>query len=200
MRVTSTTWLRRALAAVLRLSVDGAVNVPPSGGVVVAANHARRQLDPLLLALATPRRLTFTSATDLRRRPLVRLARRLADVVFVEPDLATLVQFRRRCGAVLSAGGAIAIFPEGPLMGSGRGDFQLGAAYLALSVGVPVVPAWIEGRTRVRFGRALAPPRGRVDRPTLRTFTDEIRRAVVALQPAADVLVAARLSAVRPTR
>ncbi len=178
--------VRRMLSPVLRMTVEGASSVPSRGPLIVATNHARRQLDPLLLALATPRRTNFVSGVDLRLQPVVRLAALIGHVLYVAPELSSLREFRRRCQNLLGRGEAIVIFPEGARMGDGAGVFRHGAAYLALCGRAAVLPAWIERSGRrcftVRFGQTIVPPLAPVNRATVTQLTDEIRAAILALR------------------
>jgi len=178
--------LRHAMARLLGLRVEGAERVPASAPLIVVANHARRQVDPLLLALATPRATTFLSGRDLRRRLLLRLAERMSEVLYVPGDTGSLPRFRRQCGAALARGAALVVFPEGAAMGDGAGVFRDGAAYLALSAGAWLSPAWIGrcGRHRftVRFGPPISPPTGPLNRGTVSRLTGEIQAAIIALK------------------
>lgn len=180
--------LQRFLSRLLRLRVEGAERVPERAPLIVVANHARRQVDPLLLALAVPRSTAFISARDLRRRPLVRLAEGLNVVLYVPLHTGSLARFRRQCGDSLARGEALIVFPEGAAMGDGTGRFRDGAAYLALSASAWVSPAWIGRCGRrcftVRFGPPIRPPVGPVNRQTVARLTDEIQAAIVALQQA----------------
>lgn len=178
--------LHHVLARLLKLRVEGAERVPASPPLIVVANHARRQVDPLLLALATPRATTFISGRDLRRRPLLRLAERMSEVLYVPGDAGSLSRFRRQCGDALARGSALVVFPEGAAMGDGVGVFRDGAAYLALTAGAWLSPAWIGrcGRHRftVRFGPPISPRPGPLNRRTVSRLTGEIQAAVTALK------------------
>jgi 1-acyl-sn-glycerol-3-phosphate acyltransferase len=180
MTIARTLW--RPLLAV---EVDGTGNVPTHGPLIVAANHGRRRLDPLVLGLASPRRPTFVSAIDLRRRMSQRLAGVLVDILYVEASTATLARFRQQCESAFRRDAMLVIFPEGAAMGGGAGLFRLGTAYLAQRAAVPVTPTWIEqcGRRRfqVRFGPTIHPPRAVLNRRTLTRLTDEIQGAILSL-------------------
>lgn len=103
------------------------------------------------------------------------------------------------CRAVLERGEILLMFPEGTRSMTGSiGPFRSGAAQLAIAVGCPVVPAFIEGgadilpkkarmlrprKLRVVFGDALTPPPGPVDLQKVQEFTKQLEQAVIALKP-----------------
>ncbi|HXH77738.1 lysophospholipid acyltransferase family protein [Nocardioides sp.] len=164
---------RRALLRALRpvlgtgiarwwdLRVHGADDVPVSGPVIFASNHAG-WLDGPLLAMMSPRPVhaltkqemfdgllgTFLTATG--QIPLNRFS--------ADPSAI------KTCLRVLADGGAIGIFPEGT-RGAGELEvFHHGAAFLALVSGAPVVPVTQVGTRLPGGGTSSIPPRGsRID-------------------------------------
>lgn len=167
------------------------------GPVIFAANHASH-LDTPLILLSLP--------DEWRRRTAVAAA---ADYFFDTwwRAVGSAIVFNtfpidRRGGSmattpgeVLADGWSLVIFPEGTRSKDGWvGRFQLGAAYLAVEHGVPVVPVahrgtfaamprgqgWPSGGRRqltIRFGEPLHPAPG----DSARTFAPRIRDAVAAL-------------------
>ena len=133
----------------------------PPGAVVVAANH-ESVLDPPLLALAADQPLHFLAKVELWRYPP---GAWLMDALGGIP----ITRDRRdrdalgRALELLEAGEAVALFPEGTVQG---GVWTRGAARLALTAGVPLVPVRIVGS-----GRALS--RRRVGFPRLRLVVGE---------------------------
>jgi 1-acyl-sn-glycerol-3-phosphate acyltransferase len=162
-------------------------NLPLSGKLILVANHARRFMDPLVLAIATPRELVIVSHTDLGRRPLAGLMARLAGTIFVTPSLAIGTQLVVECERALAGGAALGVFPEGREMGDGFGTFKPGASYLALRNHCPVVPVWIERcglrRFLVVYGAPVTPEAVPVNRVNLERLTRELQSAVLALRP-----------------
>jgi 1-acyl-sn-glycerol-3-phosphate acyltransferase len=150
------------------LRVEGAEHVPRQGPVIIAANH-RSMLDVPLLVLACPRPVVFMAKEELfRSRALGRffrllggfpVRREMADVRAIDIALA-----------VLERGDVLGIYPEGKRSKSGEMlPLLRGAAWMALRMGAPIVPAGIHGtfrpqgarrtflkRTRVCFGPAMA--------------------------------------------
>jgi 1-acyl-sn-glycerol-3-phosphate acyltransferase len=133
-----------------KVTVIGGEHVPKTGAVLLAGNHTGFLDGPLLYALS-PRPATFLAKSELFVGPLARPLVWLGQIPVHRghPDRAAL-----RSGlAVLAAGGALGVFPEGA-----RGSGQLeevsdGLAYLALRSGAHVVPLAV-------LGTAAAMPKG----------------------------------------
>ena len=127
--------------------------VPP-GAVVVAANH-ESVLDPPLLALAANQPLHFLAKVELWRYPPgAWLMDALGGIPITRDrrDRDALV----RALELLEAGEAVALFPEGTVRG---GVWTRGAARLALTAGVPLVPVRIVGSGRALSRRRVGFPR-----------------------------------------
>jgi 1-acyl-sn-glycerol-3-phosphate acyltransferase len=138
----------------------GAENVPATGPVLFAANHASIMDGPLLYGV-TPRRAHFLVKKEMfEGSPLTR---------FVGWSLlqAGQIPIDRSRGdrdalqsvlAVLAAGGAAGVFPEGT---RGRGDaasVRSGIAWIALQSGAPVVPVACLGAHRPGERSRSVPP------------------------------------------
>jgi 1-acyl-sn-glycerol-3-phosphate acyltransferase len=152
---------RTVLALTGGLRVSGAATLP-AGPCVIVANH-RSHADTAALLAAVPA----------RRRPAVAAA---ADYWFrggVRPGVCRVLcaafPVRRSGGGsadlaaaarLLAAGHDVIIFPEGTRSRDGRtGDFHRGAARLAATADVPLVPAGLSGTG------TLLPPGGSARRP-----------------------------------
>ncbi len=137
--------IAKVLAWVLfRPKVSGTHHIPERGGVLIVANHPT-YLDPILLAIVSPRPLSFVAKRPLFSMPIVRTFLWLCDCIPVEQDapdrraLRLSVQKLRR-------GDALVIFPEGTRSDHGRmRPFQLGPALIAAEAQVPIVPCGIAG-------------------------------------------------------
>jgi 1-acyl-sn-glycerol-3-phosphate acyltransferase len=116
------------LHGVFRLDAHGVENLPAEGGFVLAANHTSN-FDPwpLGMPLWPKRQLLFMAKAEL---------------------------FNPILGPPLRAGGVVAMFPEGTRQRKGlRKKFEHkprpGSARIALTAGVPLVPAAIKGMDRL---------------------------------------------------
>jgi len=201
---TRPSWLYLAIGAVslpvvkllFRHRATGTENVPTTGGFVLAANHWSN-LDPWPLAIPLfPRRfLRFMAKAELFWFPLGPIIR--AGGAFKvrrgESDgeaIATAVELVR-------GGYAIVMFPEGTRRRKGmrkrhEARWRSGAARIALTAGVPLVPAGISGTERLaRLGPlrvAYGAPIATDDLSELplgeaaRVATDRLRDAITALE------------------
>ena len=134
--------------------VHGAEHVPATGPVVVAANHIGI-IDGPLMAIYAPRPVHAMTKQEMFRGFLGRFLRWAGQIPLdrfhADPRA---VRFAVRC---LREGRVVGIFPEGT-RGTGELDtFHRGAAYLALTVGAPVVPLMMFG-TREPGGSSSSLP------------------------------------------
>ncbi len=142
------------------LDVDGVDNLPPTGGIVVAANHLTEfDVFPLQLALSRP--LFYMGKAELFQKLFLRALLKPLGAFPVyrgARDEWSLEHARQ----VLEGGQALALFPEGTRSyGMGLKVARSGAARLALAANCPLVPVTIEGsqdlfknfprRTRVKI-------------------------------------------------
>lgn len=172
--------------------------VPLQGPVLIASNHIS-YIDPVLLPAAMPRKLVFLAKEELFQIWGLGWFLRAGGVMPVKrgyPDRAAL----RRAEAVLKAGGALCMFPEGTRSKDARLlPGQTGVAFIALRCGVPVLPVGISGtqsvsrpgdifrrpRITLKVGHPIFPQvRDRETRgEALRDLTHEIMMAIAALLP-----------------
>ena len=168
----STLWiLSRTLGVALfgvRVRCDEPL--PPAGGVLVLSTH-QSHLDPLLLGLATQRRLSSMARSSLYRFKPFGFVITALDAVPIDREgsavAAMKVVIKR-----LQDGAAVIVFPEGTRTHDGRmGEIKSGFAILAKKARVPIAPVAIvgayecwprsrrfprPGRIRLEFGRVLA--------------------------------------------
>jgi 1-acyl-sn-glycerol-3-phosphate acyltransferase len=150
-----------------RFRSKGEEHLPPSGGFVLSANHMSN-LDPwpLGIPLYPDRQLRFMAKIEMYKPPLKWI---------LEPAGAFPVrrgmgdeEAMDRAVELAKAGEVVAIFPEGTRRNKGRikkrhkARPHAGAARVALTAGVPLVPAAIGGTERLmRLGPlrvAYGPP------------------------------------------
>jgi len=175
-----------------RFSCSGGENIPPTGPLLICANHLA-WWDPLLLAIACRRRICFMAKAELFRGWLIPLGLLLRGVGGFPvrrgtPDRKALDHTLQ----LLREGKAVGIFPEGTRSPSGRfRRAQSGVGMIVLKTGVPVVPAYIEGPyafrrpLRLTIGRPVtieAPPgEGRSRAEIRQAVADEIMVRIAAL-------------------
>jgi len=167
-----------------RVDVVGAAHVPPTGPLLMMANHASRVLDGLLVQWASPRQTLLVAHADIATHPFLRPLFSKKRVIVVDDSLKSLKAMVDNCCASLAEGSAILFFPEGRSMGDGKGAFRSGAGYVAARAQCPATPvrisrpSWL--RYRVAFGELLPPPE-KTDRATLKTYMATVKDRVLAL-------------------
>ena len=150
MNTTDFAWLlgRPTIGGVTRLAarlrVYGADRVPLTGGLVVACNHFG-WIDPPALGAASPRVLYYMAKVEAHRVPgLGQLMRSFGafSVRRGESDREAVRTMRQ----IVADGHALGLFAEGTRQRSGvPGPVQPGAAMVAITENVPVVPVAIHG-------------------------------------------------------
>lgn len=182
-----------------RLSVEGVEHVPVDGPFVVAPVH-RSNIDTLVVAAVTRRRLRFMGKDSLWKfAPIGKVLSALGGfpVHRGTADREAL----RRCIEVLRGGEPLVIFPEGTRQ-SGPHVQPLfeGAAYVAVKTGVPIVPVGIGGserampkgsktirpvKIRIVVGEPLHPPAvpegERAPRRAVHELTEQLHERLQAL-------------------
>ncbi|HEX9164825.1 MAG TPA: lysophospholipid acyltransferase family protein [Gemmatimonadales bacterium] len=161
--------MRRLITAVLaalvriffrRVEIAGRENVPVTGPVILAGNHPNALIDPVMLLVHAGRPVSFMAKEPLFRTPVIGWLVRGLDSIPVyrrmdqadtRRNLATFTAAR----ALLSAGGCIAIFPEGTSHSDpAMKPFRTGAARIALGAGaggLVIVPVGLFYTAKTRF-------------------------------------------------
>jgi len=156
------------------LKVVGRENVPMSGPLIIAANHASL-LDPPLLGVASPRVFAIMAKQELFEQKVGGF--RILNTVIrglgafpVQREKADRKALRHAM-QVLQGGQAVALFPEGTRTPDGKlGPAEPGLGLIAHSTGAPIIPVYLKGtdqalskvrkgfrlvRTEVRFGKPI---------------------------------------------
>jgi 1-acyl-sn-glycerol-3-phosphate acyltransferase len=128
------------------LVVEGRENIPPEGGVIIAANHIS-YIDPPLIGAVLPRRATFMARKGLFEMPALRWAMKQTAIPVDrnKTQPSTIKEAVRR----LKKGEVIVLFPEGRRSDTGELlEGKRGIGMLASLSHAPVVPALIKGTDR----------------------------------------------------
>jgi len=144
-----------------RLKVEGRENIPRQGAFVLCANHIHA-LDPLALAIAVPRRLSFMGKKELFANPLGGRFFRILGAFPVDRGGADMSAYRMAIKR-LAAGHGLLVFSQGTRMQVlNIADTKGGAALFSVKAKVPVVPVGISSSYRwfapvtVRFGAPVS--------------------------------------------
>ena len=132
-----------------QLRVYGSERIPDHGGVVLAMNHFST-VDVITFGAASPRTILYVGKSEAHRVPgLGHLMRAFGSfsVSRGEADRQAVWMMRQ----FARDGETLGVFVEGTRQKSGvPGEVQPGAAMVAISEGVPVVPGAVEGSQRWR--------------------------------------------------
>ncbi len=191
--------------ALWRPTVTGLEHVPRSGGVLLASNH-RSFIDSVVIPVVVPRKVVFLAKSDYFTGTGVKgaLSRAWFESLGMLPvdrdDTNAALASLGIAQEVLERGEAFGIYPEGTRSRDGRlYRGRTGAAHLALTTGVPVVPVGLRGTedlqpvgarlprlvpVSVSFGAPITTT-GRFEGVPLgrarRELTDEVMEAIAAL-------------------
>jgi 1-acyl-sn-glycerol-3-phosphate acyltransferase len=130
-----------------RIRLEGAGHIPASGPVILASNH-RSNMDPVLLAAAVRRPVTFMAKVELFVWPLGWILRLIGQFPVQRGGIDR--EALRRSSAVLARGGVLGLFPEGTRGDGSFASVHPGLAYIVLRERCPVLPVAIFGTERVR--------------------------------------------------
>lgn len=126
------------------MKIYGRKNIPKNGGFILAGNHVS-YLDPVVLAAACPRKLSFMAKEELFSDSFSSCFFSLIDVFPVKrnsADISALKEAIRR----VKASKALALFPEGSRRFDGEStESHAGIGFLAARLDVPIIPAFVEG-------------------------------------------------------
>jgi len=178
-----------------RLKVIGHENVPGTGGVIVAANHAS-YLDPLVVGAALKRRATYMAKEGLFKIPAIgEFVKSFSFPVRRDrPQPSTVKEAVRR----LRKGDLIVMFPEGGRsVGGSMLDAKRGVAVIAALSRAPIIPALVSGtdaslpvggkllrpaKITVIFGKPLEVGSGETDREYQERICEDIMDTIRKLK------------------
>lgn len=116
------------------------------GKVIFICNHINL-LDPIVIAIVSPRLIHFMAKKELFRSKIAAFFLKTVLVFPVDRGSADLKSLKKALN-LLDKGKAFGIFPEGRRMVADRMDeFELGTAFIAMRSQAPVVPIYIHNRS-----------------------------------------------------
>jgi acyl-[acyl-carrier-protein]-phospholipid O-acyltransferase / long-chain-fatty-acid--[acyl-carrier-protein] ligase len=151
--------LRRALRWVLwmtarlltrliyRIRVQGAGNLPPTGGALLVSNHLS-MVDSFILGAASGRFVRFLMYQGTYEKPLVRPFARLLGVIPISSEQRPreLIHSLRAAGDAIRQGDLVCIFAEGQVTRIGQMlPFRRGFERIMKDLDAPVIPVCLEG-------------------------------------------------------
>lgn len=203
---------RLALKLFARWHAEGTGKCPPSGPLIVVANHVS-YADPSFVGATLPRRVRFMAKQELFDRKFMGAHVRMFGSYPVrrfDADLAAL----RTSLELLASGDAIGIFPEGTRSkDSMMHRAYPGVGFIALRSGAPVLPIAVHGtealmkksvfwkrpRVYITVGDPLTfPSLVRVRSADAEAATERIMVAIAALLPPPNRGVYAEMAAKTP--
>ena len=117
----------------------------------MACNHVS-YLDPMIMGIATGRRINYMAKADLFKKPVLGFILKELWAFPVKRNTADKGALRESLDR-LKKGMPLLLFPEGTRHGSpGEKKIESGVGFLALKANVPVVPVLVEG------SQAVLPP------------------------------------------
>lgn len=127
-----------------RLKAFGRDNIPRSGGFIMASNHASI-LDPIILGVASPRKLHYIAKQELFKNKIFSWALTKVNAFPLKRGALSKDTIKKALD-ILNSCEPIAIFPEGTRSIDGSlQQPQLGVGLLSYMSKVLVVPAYIDG-------------------------------------------------------
>lgn len=122
-----------------RIETVNAHVVPDEGGVIFVLNHPNGLIDPALVFVALPRKISFLAKSTLFRMPVISFLLRTVEAlplyrrIDAGEDVTKNLRTFELCRQLLQRGGSIALFPEGVSHNSPKMlPAKTGAARIAL--------------------------------------------------------------------
>lgn len=164
------------------------------GPAIIVSNHTAIYDFAAMLFVFPGRTLRYQMAEVLFRKKGLGLFLKAMGGIYIDRDSSDL-GFMGKSMEILQRGGVVGIFPEGRLPRKGETPplpFRPGAAFLALSSDVPVIPVWTDGkyfcrgRSHVVIGMPMNPAgfrqEDRTDRENIDAFAAAMREKVMELK------------------
>src|SRR5512141_711711 len=190
-----------------RIEMINAGIVPETGGVIFVLNHPNGLIDPALVFVALPKKISFLAQSTLFRLPVISVIIKTVEAlplyrrIDAGEDISKNQKTFEACRELLKKGGSVALFPEGVSHNSPKLlPAKTGAARIALgavSVGegrleLTIVPVGVfytskttfRSEALLHFGEPFTVPRSELDdegqpkREDVRRLTQRIEDAL----------------------
>jgi len=131
-----------------QMEVIGTENVPEKRGVIIASNHVS-YLDPIVLGVATKRKLHFIAKKEVFNNIFSSIFFKSLNAFPVDRKKIDMPAFKKTI-SILEGGGVLGIFPEGTRSLNGElQELKLGVIKIAMKAGVPIIPVGIVGTHKI---------------------------------------------------
>lgn len=148
-----------------RIETVNAETVPTGTGVLFVLNHPNGLIDPALVFVALPRKISFLAKSTLFRLPVLSFLLRTVEAlplyrkIDAGEDVSKNQQTFELCRDLLKKGGSIALFPEGishnsPKMlpaKTGAARIALGAVSIGSPIDLRIVPVGLYYTSKTTF-------------------------------------------------
>ena len=135
-----------AATLLFRIRVEGARNIPRTGGALLVSNHIS-YADAVLVGYTTPRIVRFLMWQPIYKAPLFNYFFRVLRAIPIDSaSPKATVRALRAAQAELVGGELVAIFPEGFISRNGDvGPFERGFERILDGTDVPIIPMHVSG-------------------------------------------------------
>jgi 1-acyl-sn-glycerol-3-phosphate acyltransferase len=193
---------RPLLSICFSWKIEGRKNVPLTGPLILVANHIH-VVDPIFLAFAFPRWITFVAKEELFRSLFLRFWLRWAGSLPLQRGGKVREKQRMLEGVrkVLEEGLILGMFPEGARSHDGKlRNARHGPAVIASKTDTPVLPVGIAGTDKIHgiswlwkrppivvtIGKPfrLPPTNSKISRSQMQLLTTRLMEEIAALLPA----------------
>ncbi len=129
-----------------RIRVEGAENIPKTGGGLLASNHIS-YADSILVGMPTPRIVRFLMWQPIYDAPLFNYFFKVLLAIPIHgASPKGVIRALRTARAELAKGELVAIFPEGAISRNGKmGAFERGYEKMLEGHDAPVIPIHVDG-------------------------------------------------------
>jgi 1-acyl-sn-glycerol-3-phosphate acyltransferase len=135
-----------AATLLFRIRVEGAENIPRTGGALLVSNHVS-YADAVVVGYTTPRFVRFLMWQPIYNAPVFNYFFRVLYAIPIDAaSPKATIRALRAAHAELAAGELVAIFPEGFISRNGAiGPFERGFERILSGTDAPVIPMHVSG-------------------------------------------------------